>query len=34
MWNISNINNPIQYLEYRKALYTKLTKQTQEEDVE
>jgi len=33
MWNISNLKNPIKCLEYRVS-YTKLPKQTQQQDVE
>jgi len=34
MWNKSNLKNLIKCLEYRRALYTKLSKQTQKQDVE
>ena len=34
MWNKSNLKNLIKCLEYRRALYTKLSKQTQQQDVE
>jgi len=30
IWNKSNLKNPIKCLEYRRALYTKLSKQTQQ----
>jgi hypothetical protein len=33
-WNKSNLKNPTELLEYRKALYTKMGKQTQLQDVE
>jgi hypothetical protein len=34
MWNKSNLKNLIKLQEYRRALYTKLLKQTQHKDVE
>jgi len=34
MWNKSNLKDPIKCLEYRRALYTKLSKQTQQQDAE
>ena len=34
MWNKLNFKNPIKCLEHRIALYTKLSKQTQQQDVE
>jgi len=34
MWNKSNLKNPIKCLEYRRTLYTKLSKQTQQQEVE
>jgi len=34
MWNKSNLKNPIKFLEYRRALYAKLSKQTQHQGVE
>jgi len=34
MWNKSNLKNPIKCLKYRTALYTKLSKQTQQQDIE
>jgi len=33
-WDKSNLKNPIKLLEYRRALYTILSKQTQQQDVE
>ena len=34
MWDKSNLKNPVKLQEYRRALYTKLSKQTQYHDVE
>jgi hypothetical protein len=34
MWDKSNLKNPIKLREYRRALHTKLLKQTQHQEVE
>jgi len=34
MWDKSNLKNPIKFLEYGRSLYTTLSKQTQQQDLE